>query len=418
MRTTILVFVVGSVALAFACAPDVVSDLQVGTGEVKAKPDAGPPQPPVCNANESMATISLVASAPIGTSEAHLGKPLDAHFESFAGPDGATLFPTGAVRKQALARMEHRIATMDTKRSKEANLGAWYKGFSGEVNVGNVKEKRFGSYRASQLAEFREIDDATEMRGAPKGAVWYISRIFYGRSFELVVTGDSRTFNAGVKAKFFVFKGGAKTLTQTTGLTANAIGRGLEPTSGDAIFAQSPEEITAAYKATGEPVPIYVEYRTIPRACVPNDEDETWLMPHNARVTFDRIDIYEGGKMLWDLEATCLINDKETFLDNGTIWSRKEGIRADCGLTDVRGPKGAPDYCRYDLYWATNLSVFDGDRVRCGVKGTAGDRMTKLPNSEFSEVVAKDTKVSSTFGDGDTTFEYRVHYTLTRDKDP
>ncbi len=418
MQTRHRVLLFSSVcSVAVACAPDVVSDLATRDEEVKSpKEDRdAEPEPTSCGEGASSAPVTLMATAPMGISDAHLGQPLDAHFESYAGPEGVRIFPSATIRRQPLARMEHKIVTLDTKRSKEANLGAWYRGASVEGNVGKTSEKRFASYRASQVAEVREIDDATEMRVAPKGAVWYLSRIYYGRSFELVISGTARTFNAGVKAKLFVFKGGAKTLTQTTGLTATAIGRGLEPVNGDAIFAQSPEEITASYKATGEPVPIYVEYRTIPKACVPLDEDETWLVPHNARVTYDRMDVYEGGKVNWDLEATCLVNDKELVLENGTLWSQKP-VRADCGLADVKGPKGAADYCRYDLYWATNLSIFDGDRVRCGIKGSAGGTATPIPHSEFSQIVAKDTKVSSTFGDGDARFEYRVHYTLTREE--
>jgi hypothetical protein len=411
--------VVASVLLQLigACAAPPSIDVGKEEAPVKQEPGATTTQasPVTCDANATSAPLTLLASAPLGISENHLGRPVDASFESFAGETGASLFPKSKVTKQGLHRMEHAMMTMDSKRGKEANIDVGAKLWGGSASVGKDNESRFASYRASQLVEFREIDDTTEIRSdGPKGAVWYIARIFYGRSFELVLHGEKSRFNASVKARYKIAKGGVKTFAEQNGLSVAAQGRGLEPVDGEAIFAQGEEEISKAYKQSGDPVPVAVEYRSIPRSCVPADEAIEWVAPWRARVTFDSIDVYRHGDSNWNLEARCMVNDRLLQLDNPIIWSARTGVGSQC-TRGALGPQGDADFCPYKLYWSEGIELVEGDRLRCGLTGTigSGQGARTIVKSEFNEVVTKGmTQKATTFGDGDGSVEYRVHYAI------
>lgn len=419
MRRYFSVVAVASGLLAsFACAPGAPT-LDVGEDEapVQKAPETTATQaaPVKCDANATSAPVTLLASAPLGLSEAHLGRPVDANFESFAGESGASLFPKGKVTKQGLHRMEHAIVTMDSKRGKSANIDVGAKSWGFGASGGKENETRFASYRASQLVEFREVDDATEIRSdGPKGAVWYIARIYYGRSYELVLHGEKRRFNASVKARLFSAKGGVKTFAEQNGLSIAAQGRGLEPVNGEAIFAQGEEEISKAYRQAGDPVPVAVEYRSVPRSCVPADESIEWVAPWRARVSFDTIDVYRHGDATWSLETRCTVNDRVILLENPTIWTSRTGVASTCTRGEL-GPLGNPDFCPYKLYWSEAIELVEGDRVRCGLTGSIGSGTGARPivPSELNEVVTKTLpQKATTFGDGDGSVEYRVHYRI------
>jgi hypothetical protein len=399
-----------------ACAAPPSIDLGKEEAPVKQEPGATTQAAPVkCDANATSAPITMLASAPLGISEAHLGRPVDGSFESFAGETGASIFPKSKVVTQGLHRMEHAIVTIDSKRGRDANIDVGAKSWGFSASGGSEDESRFASYRASQLVEFREIDDTTEIRSdGPKGAVWYIARIYYGRSYELVLHGEKRRFSASVKARLFTAKGGIKAFAEQNGLSIAAQGRGLEPVDGEAIFAQGEDEIAKAYRQSGDPVPIAVEYRSIPRTCIPADESIEWAAPWRARVSFETIDVYRHGDSVWNLETRCRVNDRLLQLDNPTIWSARTGVDSQC-TRGALGPQGNADYCPYNLYWSEGIELVEGDRVRCGVTGTigSGSGARAIVPSEFNEVVTKGmTQKATTFGDGDGSVEYRVHYAI------
>lgn len=364
-----------------------------------------------CN-EKGGAQLTLRASAPLGINEAQLGKPSDQHFETIAGEAGKSLFPDAKVRTAVVNSMENKFESIETTRGFDANVGASYMGFGVGVSGGRSTTKRFASYSATQIAEVREIDESTTFRTAPPGATWYLARIFYGHQYTVVFSGDQRKMNIGVKASYMGYGGGVKKFTEENEIESNAIGRGMSPANGAAIFAKTPEEIKRAYVADGPPVPIYVEYRSIPRACVPPDEQIKWLSPMRVRLTFDSIDVYSKGGDCWLLDAKCTINDTELALTKPQIWSEKRSVEDGC-KSDVVGPRGNGNYCPYNLYYATPLSAMDGDIINCGVQGKHGNGGL-IPYSQFTYRVKGGAAASfkGDFGDGGNGVEYRVHYGL------
>lgn len=382
------------------------------TSDAGAKPNSALAQvEEVCN-NQGGRQITIRATAPMGMSDADLGKPLDQHFERMAGEAGRTLFPNAQIGKAPIQQIEHELKTIDTTRGWDANVGVAYAGFGIGVNGGKSNTNRYAAYRASQVIESHNVDDTTFMRAAPPGSAWYISRIYYGRQYEVFLWGDQRKMNVGVKASIYFISAGVNKFAEENELTVQAVGRGLQPSDGKAIFAKSPEEVEKAYSVDGEPVPIMVEYRTIPRVCVPPDEQIEWLAPKRVRLSYDTIDVYAKGGDCWIVDARCELNDKPLSIENSKIWERKT-LNDSC-KADVLGPQGEKDYCSYNAYWATQLAVFEGDILTCGITGKSNGSGKPLPHAEFTYRTkqGENQTVKGDFGDTNHGMSYRVHYTL------
>jgi hypothetical protein len=368
------------------------------------------PAPGTCP-NPSPEVITVKAPAPIGLGIHHLGRPVDADFQPIPGEAGKSLFVTDTVRTTTVNSIEHKFTTIETTRGFSANVRAWAFAAGASTRTTN----RYASYHAYQIADVREIDDATQMNTAPPGAVYYLWRIHYGHSFEMVVSGEDRSFTTNVRAEFLVAGGGISAFASSHNLAATAIGRGLEPLTGEAIFATSTSQITSSYTSKGEPVPIFAEYRSIPKTCIPPDEQINWRQPGKIRVAFDKVNVYDDGSFgsdEWSLNAKCTVNDKEVPLTNIEVMP-KTGVSDNCD-DDLKGPKGNSSYCAYDLSWATNLEVLDGDQIRCGVDGTAWDGPKNIPFSQFTYTMkAENAPVRDKFGTGANGTEYWLFYSLT-----
>ena len=393
-----------SAVVAVGCSAPTVGDVDYQRDAVTHK---APEPPRTCEGGASRA--SIVATAPVGLGQQHLGRPLGANFETISGKDGASLFPKADVRATTLNTIEHKVTSIDDARSLSASVSGWGV-FSAEAK--NATQTRYASYRASQYARAEEIDDGTEMRTPPEGAVYYAARIIYGHSFEMVFSGDSRSFNAGVKAKLFSFGGSASGFAAQNALTATAVGRGLQPVDGTAIFANSSEEIEKSYQASGDAVPILVEYRSIPTACAPENVALQWHAPTKYKVSFDRIDVYKDGGGDWSLDATCAVNGQNVELPKRTVWDRQGGVDDAC-QRGLPGPQNDADFCSSNIFWSTAITANEGDTITCGVTGQAWGNKKTIAPGELSYVAASGKK-SDKFGNGNGSTEYWLYYSIDR----
>src|SRR6185503_9958038 len=103
----------------------------------------------------------------------------------------------------------------------------------------------------------------------PIEAAFYISKVYWGYSYEAVFEGDRRRFNAAVSARLVSFQGGVDAFAATSGLRLHFVGTGLRPKTPTAIFARGPHAVLDAYDTATAPVPIFVEYRAIPNRRIP-----------------------------------------------------------------------------------------------------------------------------------------------------
>jgi hypothetical protein len=388
--------------------------------------DPGPDAAPASRADAAVAPASctegasvdvgpatILASAPLGIGVQHLGRPVDQHFVPIVGPEGDNLFPEGDELVTQLDVMEHHSNVIENEWSLRANASVW-----GIVSVefGTEHTRRYAAFRAHQIADVHEIDDATPMRAAPPHAAYYVSRVFLGHSYEAVVHGEARAFHAGVSASFLVASGSIDAFAERHRLSTRAFGRGLRPSSGEAIFARTAEEIEAAYSASGPPVPILVEYRRIPSACLHPSSPIRWVEPTRVRLGFDRLHVYRDGSAgasTWSLRAHCSVNGQEVFLDGDEIWDYKKDVKDNCTSAGIPGPNGSTSFCNYDLYWSTRLDLVAGDELACGVEGMSWDRQRAVDYAEFRYFVQDDNEpATGHFGNASQHTEYWMFYSL------
>jgi hypothetical protein len=333
-----------------------------------------------------------------------------------AGDQGKSLFLKDVIHETKVGIVEFKNISIDTMRGFNAQASAWGLISAG---AGTTSTTRYASYRAYNISSVLEIDDATAMRVAPKGAGYYLWRLHMGHSFEMVVSGDAgdeRTFTASVKASFFGAGGGISAFAQSHNLQTTAFGRGLDPTNGQALFAKTADEIESSYTMSGDPVPVFAEYRSIPGACLAPDSDIKWKDPMHMRVSYNKLYVYNDGSFgadTWSMSPKCTLNDQEVPLLDMDAFPR-QSVSDDC-TGGIRGPNGDGDYCSYDMFWTTVLDVIEDDDVRCGVNGTEWDKGHNIPFSQFRYTVqAADANkpVSDKFGTAGEGMEYWLFYSL------
>ena len=100
---------------------------------------------------------------------------------------------------------------------------------------------------------------------APDGAAWYIGAIYFGHSVEYFVSGDSKTFHAGVKARVLSHDFGKfRAAAEKYGLQWDFKTRGLAKYKDkDLVMAKSLDELGKYYQEGDNLVPILVEYRSL-----------------------------------------------------------------------------------------------------------------------------------------------------------
>jgi hypothetical protein len=155
--------------------------------------------------------VTLLAIAPVGIGRDHLGRPVDEDFALLEGAEGATLFPRAEVASNPVASIEHRTHFVENSRSLSASASFFGIGGSAESRG----TRRYAVYSALEIEEVIEIDDTGAMEAPPESAKFYLWRIHYGHSFEAMVSGETRSFHTGVRARFAAASGEISTFAET-----------------------------------------------------------------------------------------------------------------------------------------------------------------------------------------------------------
>src|SRR5262249_6114566 len=131
----------------------------------------------------------------------------------------------------------------ETTKQLAANLKGWGLG-SAALDVQN--KTRYMSMRAYQIDYFEDVDLTMPGKVASPSAVYFVSRIYFGHSYEALLSGTESTFTAALAASLPQAQGSIQATAQSDHLTATNVGRGLVPTNGMAIFAQSQSDVMSS----------------------------------------------------------------------------------------------------------------------------------------------------------------------------
>jgi hypothetical protein len=270
-----------------AAPPPAAASSDVGASEAKPAPAGGVPVSvaPVGPQAEVPAGPgwSIITTAPEGITASDLGRVFDSAFQPLAGR--RALFKTKAPEGYPIFR--HSVALVEDRITLAATVRSW--GLTSDAG----RNRRFASYRAEQITEIHAVDDMAPPDSAPETATYYLAKVYYGRSFEVRLSGEEKQFHSGLAGVFLSGKldGGLKSFAEKNRLEFTAIGRGLRPKSGTAIYAKEPGEIEQNYTADGSAaVPVEVEYRLIPGRSLPSTEPIQWRKQSRYRVELSAVE--------------------------------------------------------------------------------------------------------------------------------
>ena len=325
-----------------------------GTGRVRSVAQGGP-EP-----------VTVHAAAPDGTGTFSLGQAYSARMT----PLGVTVFANDAahLRRADVNRFQHESLSVDDQQSLAANAEAWH---VASASLSADATERYATHRAFQITHTLEVDASELTADPPPGAVYYLARIAFGHLYEEVVHGRASTFHAGLSAEFTrAASGSIEAWARANRLQMEARGIGMAPTGGAAIFARTSEEVQRGYTTTGAPVPIFVDFRTLPTVAAPGARPIAWTQPLRMRVLIDNIDVYRNGSLLgsarWSMGAGCTV-DSPAHAQAEPVLS--ESV-TDSGQSGVAGPRGTRTFHRYEIQWSRDLDVVPGNEVQCGLVGS------------------------------------------------
>ena len=228
---------------------------------------------------------SLITTAPDGISADDLGRTFDSSFQPLAG--SGALFKRKDPEKYPEFR--HSVSLVQDRITLAATVRTW--GLTSDA----CRDRRLASYRAEQITEIHAVDDMVPPQKAPASATYYLAKVFYGRSFEVRLSGDEKQFHSGLAGTFLSGKleGGLKTFAEKNRLEFSTVGRGLRPKSGTALFAKQPSEIEENYTVEGSAaVPVEVEYRLIPGRALPALDPIAWRKQARYRVELSAVEAH------------------------------------------------------------------------------------------------------------------------------
>ncbi len=226
---------------------------------------------------------SIITTAPEGITAADLGRVFDASFQPLAGT--GALFRPKATESYPVFR--HSVALVEDGITLAATVRSW------GLNADASRNRRFASYRAEQITEIHAVDDMSAPQAAPATAMYYLAKVFYGRSFEARLSGEEKRFHSGIAGTFLSGKleGGLENFAEKHRLEFTSVGRGLRPKSSAAIYARQPSEIEQNYTVDGTvAVPVEVEYRLIPGRDLPKVEPVVWHKQARYRVELSAVE--------------------------------------------------------------------------------------------------------------------------------
>ncbi len=221
-----------------------------------------------CAAAPKFPQTTVMGMAPKAYGDNNLGRPVDKNFTVMA--EQGSLFPDAKIRKHKESDVAAKTVVFRREESLKANISVW-RIFSAGIETS--ASSRYGVYRVSYITQAAELDDSAEMDDPPKGAKYYVSKIYYGHLYEAVVFGSESDFHGGVEAKLGKYNGNLGDFKKEHNLKVEVLARGVEHKSEDALYISNQEDFQRYYKPDYDnPVPIFIEYKSLPDRKAPDSK--------------------------------------------------------------------------------------------------------------------------------------------------
>ncbi len=233
-----------------------------------------------------------------------VGIPLGPGFAKFVGPDGATLFPGVQPILRPINEFQSEHTLLETTEDVSANVRAGII----SVGAGYGQGQQFAVYRAAVTVSSLQVPEGVPMRQPPLGAAYFVSAVYFGYSSTTTFQGDRSTISTSFGLSFPVWGLSVSDAQSRYHVEAHTLYRGLAPKNPAQILlaANDPNQLQSAYwfDQRAQPIPIVVEYRTIPNAMAP---------PRRISIRFTGLQAGEAGSVWyghsgWELDATCSVN--------------------------------------------------------------------------------------------------------------
>lgn len=372
----------------------------------------------------------IVATAALGTGEPLLGTPVDAQFNQV---NGNALFRPRSVGGVNVKTPVNQITTGWVQAQSSQDLAANLKGWGlGSAELSATNTTRYISMRAYQMDHYQDVDLTMPVGTAPPSAVYFVSKIYFGHSYEALFSGQDTVLTAGVAATLRAASGSISAKAAQNNLTQTNVGRGLVPNNGMAIFATSNADVMSSYSADGPAVPIYIEYRLIPGVVEPTQTQIPWASQIHATIRIDEINVFHNGSYLdasdtsWVIRAQCRVGNvvQESSV---RVWSHNAvsagGTRVDPNPSippqDPNRSDPTSTYGRYaGLAWQRTYAVAAGNTLECVLTGERNDTNPPEPLPPVSILVPSIDSARPVSGyvgnyDTGTDLDYLVHYSVT-----
>ena len=258
-----------------------------------------PAQPPVPQGP----TRVVRAEIPTDIGPDSVGIPLGPGFAKFFGPDGASLFPGVQPVLRPINEFHSEHTILETSEDVNANVRA------GIISVGGGYGQglQYAVYRAALTVNSWQVPDGAAMgRPPPVGAAYYVSAVYFGFSATTTFQGDRSTISTSFGLTFPVWGLSVTDAQSRYHVQANTTFRGLAPRNPAQVLLAGDDQLQNAYlfDTRAPPMPIIVEYRTIPNAMAP---------PKRVSIRFTDLRAGEAGSVWyghsgWELDATCSVN--------------------------------------------------------------------------------------------------------------
>ncbi len=261
--------------------------------------------------------VDALAYAFAGIDEKDLGTVFDADLKPVYG--APKLFEDHEPRH--VPRGEFFSQVIELRDSMQLNAGFSF--LFVDLSTHQSSTHDYKLYRAVQVADVFRVDESKRMRKPPDDAVFYLAEVDRGASYDVMVEGDFADMGSRLGLIFEEGTASLGDLKATGHYTMNARGLGLQPKTGDAIFARTPEQIAARYQTTKEPVPIKLVFRTIPgrhfhkkelpvpkpviddQFDLPDGKYKTWRIARGGRFRIQGVSQPSGMGVTWSAGVNC-----------------------------------------------------------------------------------------------------------------